>query len=853
MTKYRRLLLIIFMVGFACSLFVPAGEALRLPQRVNQAQTSNPISVTRELASPAISPAFARTSDNRINAPAGTITVVTHYRQNLDTGLADIPGSQTATFTKQTFTDLDCTTGGGAVTTVTGVNSSTGHVINLGSGSVLITPALTSDQNGPFTGSWIPASGNFGNFTNKPNSAICVQNTVTDTFKALYHVGVVLNDSATCNTPKTDFNLTETVCAKVYGDPRSYCAPGPNRAFNVLFFDPHGQTRQTSPDLPTGDLQTTTYLLPSTNTEGPPGTENRGRWLAQPKPKCAAAVSNSPFFVHNPGAPAADFSITKTPLTNQVRTGGTVEYDIRVFNFNGPDPANDVSWTDTLPTGTTLHSFTRISGPAFNCTTPAIGANGTITCNAFGPLQRVSAVNEPNVAVFRLVLKNVSAASPFDNTATVTSSTTDLPSGAFANSSTATVTVTTNCSFTDGCVPDMNVTPNTTCPDGQPGRIVSWANPATAGTCTIAPNPASGSCFSAGTTTVTYNSASGSATCSFRITVLASPTASDGDVSGTIVDNVGNPIEGVTINLGGSQTRKTITDGNGRYVFENVETNGFYTVTPARANYQFSPSDRSFTQIGQSTEAVFTANRVADGRNPIDSPEYFVRQHYLDFLGREPDEAGFNFWSDQMLQCGTDATCLESRTINVSAAYFLSIEFKQTGGLVDGLYRASFGRAPRYAEFIPDTRLVSRDVIVGRGDWALQLERNKQAFVDAWLERGDFHAAYANLSNAEFVDRLISNANGFNGDRDALVNGLNSDLERSAALRQVVENDGFVQAKTNGMFVLIEYFGYLRRDPDEAGYQFWLHKLNQFGGNFEQAEMVKAFINSGEYRNRFRR
>jgi hypothetical protein len=55
------------------------------------------------------------------------------------------------------------------------------------------------------------------------------------------------------------------------------------------------------------------------------------------------------------------------------------------------------------------------------------------------------------------------------------------------------------------------------------------------------------------------------------------------------------------------------------------------------------------------------------------------------------------------------------------------------------------------------------------------------------------------------------------------------------------------------MFVMMEYFGYLRRDPDEAGYQFWLDKLNLFGGNFEQAEMVKAFISSIEYRARFPR
>ena len=76
-------------------------------------------------------------------------------------------------------------------------------------------------------------------------------------------------------------------------------------------------------------------------------------------------------------------------------------------------------------------------------------------------------------------------------------------------------------------------------------------------------------------------------------------------------------------------------------------------------------------------------------------------------------------------------------------------------------------------------------------------------------------------------------------------------LTRAAVLRQVTENEGFLSAKRNEMFVMMEYFGYLRRDPDVDGYAFWLRKLNQFGGNFEQAEMVKAFIVSGEYRDRF--
>ncbi|MEP6820077.1 MAG: DUF4214 domain-containing protein, partial [bacterium] len=222
--------------------------------------------------------------------------------------------------------------------------------------------------------------------------------------------------------------------------------------------------------------------------------------------------------------------------------------------------------------------------------------------------------------------------------------------------------------------------------------------------------------------------------------------------------------------------------------------------------------------------------------------------------GREPDESGFNFWSDQILSCGSDADCVERRTINVSAAYFLSIEFQETGGLIDGLYRASYGRRPLYAEFMPDTAVVARDVVVGRAGWAQTLEANKQAFVDGWVQRADFRATYEGLTNAGYVNALISHTgvDFSQSERAALVNVLsNGTSTRAGVLRQITENERFVAAKRNETFVMMEYFGYLRRDPDESGYAFWLNKLNQFNGNFEQAEMVKAFIVSGEYRARF--
>src|SRR5258705_3853043 len=334
----------------------------------------------------------------------------------------------------------------------------------------------------------------------------------------------------------------------------------------------------------------------------------------------------------------------------------------------------------------------------------------------------------------------------------------------------------------------------------------------------------------------------------------AAPTAATATISGQVTTAGGTALAGVTIQMSGEGSRKTITDSNGNYRFDNVDTNKFYTVTPLRLNYHFSPADRSFSLVGNTPDATFTAtaDTVSSG-NVIDTAEYFVRQHYLDFLGREPDESGFNFWTDQILSCGSDSVCTERRTINVSAAYFLSIEFQQTGGLVDGLYRASFNRRPTYGEFMPDAAIVAHDVVVGRADWAQTLEANKQTFVAAWVERPGFRSAYDGLGNAAFVDTLIAHTRaGFNGNRDALVNALDSGATRAAVLRQIVENDGFTRAKANQMFVMMEYFGYLRRDPDEDGYQFWLTKLNQFGGNFEQAEMVKSFIVSGEYRDRFR-
>src|SRR5258706_1466070 len=350
------------------------------------------------------------------------------------------------------------------------------------------------------------------------------------------------------------------------------------------------------------------------------------------------------------------------------------------------------------------------------------------------------------------------------------------------------------------------------------------------------------------------------------LTPLVQPTASNGTVSGTILDNNGNPVEGATVNLSGTQNRKFITDSNGHYTFDNVEANGFYTVTPSRVTYQFSPAQRSFSLLGNNTDAAFTAS-VASGTalNPLDTPEYFVRQQYLDFLGREPDESGFNFWSDQILACNSDAGCVEGKRSDVSAAFFFSIEFQQTGYLVYRMYQAAYGDMPgapvpiRLGEFKPDSAKISNGVIVNKSGWEALLETNKQAFATEFVQRNRFTTLYGGTNDTQFVDTLNQNA-GFalsQSERSQLVTDLSNGKTRAQGLRSVAENPSLAQREFNQAFVLMQYFGYLRRDansgPDSdfTGYNFWLNKLNTFGGSYQDAEMVKSFLVASEYRGRF--
>jgi hypothetical protein len=274
--------------------------------------------------------------------------------------------------------------------------------------------------------------------------------------------------------------------------------------------------------------------------------------------------------------------------------------------------------------------------------------------------------------------------------------------------------------------------------------------------------------------------------------------------------------------------------------------------------------------IGANSWNVFAQlglNPYFINENRIDNRNFFVAQHYADFLNREPDADGLAFWVQEINSCGDDAPCAEVKRINVSAAFYLSIEFKETGYLAYRAHKVAYGNLAgkpvpiTFQQFLSDSRALGEGVVVNVGDWQSQLENNKRGYFQGFAASPQFTNAFpASLTPETFVDKLNANAGGVlsQSERAALVSGLQSGaMTRAQVFRAVAEDADLVRNEFNRAFVLMEYFGYLRRDPDDApdadftGYNFWLDKLNGFNGNFVEAEMVKAFLSSTEYRSRF--
>ncbi len=352
-----------------------------------------------------------------------------------------------------------------------------------------------------------------------------------------------------------------------------------------------------------------------------------------------------------------------------------------------------------------------------------------------------------------------------------------------------------------------------------------------------------------------------------------------GDTSGTVsVDYATSDV--------GAQQRTDYTIGAGTLTFAPGDISKTFSVLIVDDLYVEGSEVLNLTlsnptggaQLNSPSVATLTIidnDSTSPTTNPLDNARFFVQQHYYDFLSRFPDQGGWDFWTGQITQCGTDPGCIRSKRIDVSNAYFYELEYQQTGSYVFRLYRAAFGnnqpfpnpdnsnqteakKLPSYAVFAPD-----RARVVG----GASLAAGQQSIANAFVLRNAFLAKYpASQDGPTFVDALLANIKNDTGvdltsQRTAVINLFNTGgrgaviyrLADDNAQTNAINNRAFIDEEYNRAFVFTQYAGYLRRDSDIGGFLFWLGQVNSapLRDTSKQHAMVCAFITSAEYQQRF--
>lgn len=339
-------------------------------------------------------------------------------------------------------------------------------------------------------------------------------------------------------------------------------------------------------------------------------------------------------------------------------------------------------------------------------------------------------------------------------------------------------------------------------------------------------------------------------------------------LDGTAAQNRKYTAAAGALNFAAGETSKSFTV----LITDNAYVEGNQTVNlslrnPTGAVVVAAPSTAVLTIVDNDT--------VTPTANPADEAQFFVRQHYYDFLNRLPDAGGLAYWSGQITQCGNNQTCVNGKRIDVSNAFFYEQEYQQTGAFVFRLYRAAFGnnqpfpnpdssnqieakKLPNYAAFTGD-----RARVIG----GTSLAQGQSDLAQLFVQRPLFLLKYpATLDGPGFVDALLATMQNdlgvdltaqraalltqFNlGGRGAVLYRLADDNEQA----NPVNNRAFINAEYNRAFVATQYFGYLRRDSDIGGFLFWLGHVNRFPVRDinGQHAMVCAFVTSAEYQQRF--
>ncbi len=275
----------------------------------------------------------------------------------------------------------------------------------------------------------------------------------------------------------------------------------------------------------------------------------------------------------------------------------------------------------------------------------------------------------------------------------------------------------------------------------------------------------------------------------------------------------------------------------------------------ALAQGQSAPTLRVVTEDPSLPSELFYGDvkvkpvRLRPGTNTritIDDSDFFVQQQYIDFLSRFPEADGFAAWMNVLNTCNGSASCLDGvngKRVLVSQSFFQSQEFQLKGFYVYRFYKAGFNRLPTYPEIVDGMRSVT-------GATSDEVFQKRDAYAGSFAARGDFLAAYpANLTPTAYVNALLQTAGVSVANKDQLIAGLTNGTEtRATVLRKIVESTELYNKEYDPAFVAMQYYGYLRRAPETAGYNAWLTYLQGHPGDYKT--MVWGFVYSGEYRNR---
>ena len=232
--------------------------------------------------------------------------------------------------------------------------------------------------------------------------------------------------------------------------------------------------------------------------------------------------------------------------------------------------------------------------------------------------------------------------------------------------------------------------------------------------------------------------------------------------------------------------------------------------------------------------------------NPISNDAFFIRQLYIDLLGRLPEPGAVNNWLAILDHCAIPSDPVNGcDRIAVAAGFLRSQEFQGRGYFVYRHYSAVLGRIPLYSEFIPDMAKVNGFLS------DTDLEANKIAYTNELMNRPEFHSLYDSTINnpTAFVDKLLQVSNLPNHpSRNAWISGLtNSTLTRAQVVRQFIDSTEVYTKYVNEAFIIMNYFGFLRRSADGA-YQAW---FTIFNNSNDYRLIINGFMNSAEYRLRF--